>query len=179
MSDPRAPQFVESLLRSEAKGEANVYALLDSARRFEVFQAVRWSARPSASLYAGSLPEEIERVAPYVVELGGDHSFTRRVITEGWGDSWGYFVVTNADLKTLRAHLRSLLRVRTDEGRRLLFRFYDPRVLRVYLPTCTRQELATFFGPITRFLVEDETAGAALTYEQHHGEIAISRREIA
>ena len=45
-------------------------------------------------------------------------------------------------------------------GKRLLFRYYDPRVLRVFLPTCTPAELAGFFGPIRGYLLE---AGAPET----------------
>jgi hypothetical protein len=30
----------------------------------------------------------------------------------------------------------------------LLFRYYDPRVLRVYLPSCRPSELETVFGPV-------------------------------
>ena len=41
----------------------------------------------------------------------------------------------------------------------LYFRYYDPRVLRVYLPTCDADELRTLFGPISRLLCEDEEGG--------------------
>jgi len=176
--EPRA-EALERLLRAEATGGSTVYALLDAARGRRVYAAVRWSARPHAPLYGGELPEEIERVAPYLVELGGDHAFTRRILAEGWGASWGCFVVAEADLATVRRHLRTLLRARTEDGRTMLFRFYDPRVLRVYLPTCTRQELKAFFGPITRVVMEDESGQAGLAFEQRHGELAVSRRELA
>jgi len=36
----------------------------------------------------------------------------------------------------------------------MIFRWYDPRVLRVYLPTCTASELRTVFGPVERYLVD-------------------------
>jgi hypothetical protein len=35
---------------------------------------------------------------------------------------------------------RRFLRVKDEDG--LVFRFYDPRVMRVYLPTCAAGELA-------------------------------------
>ena len=179
MTADRAERFIDRVIRKEGTGTATVYAVLDAARGYRVFEAVRWSARPTLPLYGGPLSEEIERVAPYLVELGGDHTFTRRVLTEGWGASWGCFIVTPLGLESLRHHLRSLLRVRTERGQSLLFRYYDPRVLRVYLPTCTRQELTTFFGPITRFIAEDEGGAAALTFERSHGEVAIGRQPVA
>ena len=177
MAEPHVAQAMEGVLRGQG-ADGTVYALLDAARGRPVYEAVRWSARPHAPLYGGELPPEIERVAPQLVELGGDHTFTRRVLVEGWGASWGCFLVAQADLATVRRHLRTLLRVRTEDGRVMLFRFYDPRVLRVYLPTCTRQELKAFFGPITRVLVEDEVGQAGLAFEQRHGELAISRHAL-
>jgi hypothetical protein len=55
--------------------------------------------------------------------------------------------------------LRTLLRVRDEAGRTLLFRFYDPRVLRAYLPTCTATEWQSVFGPVHQLICsadEDE-----------------------
>lgn len=40
----------------------------------------------------------------------------------------------------------------------MLFRFYDPRVLRLYLPTCTSTELEQVFGPVGTFFTEDAAA---------------------
>ena len=44
------------------------------------------------------------------------------------------------------------------------FRYYDPRVLRVYLPTCNARELQTVFGPVLRYLVEDEKPTGLWTF---------------
>jgi hypothetical protein len=46
--------------------------------------------------------------------------------------------------------------VRSQSGQRMIFRYYDPRVLRVYLPTCWPAELETFFGPVSAYLAEGE-----------------------
>lgn len=45
-----------------------------------------------------------------------------------------------------------------------MFRYYDPRVLRVYLPTCRPDELRTVFGPIRSYLVEGED-GSLIEFE--------------
>ena len=45
-----------------------------------------------------------------------------------------------------------------------MFRFYDPRVLRVYLPTCTGDEAEEFFGPVPEILAESEDGGSLLSY---------------
>jgi hypothetical protein len=42
---------------------------------------------------------------------------------------------------------------RDEKGRKLMFRYYDPRVLRAYLPTCLPGELRMMFGPVNVYLV--------------------------
>ena len=57
-----------------------------------------------------------------------------------------------------------------------MFRWYDPRVLRVYLPTCTVGELREVFGPARAFLVEDVDPGVLLRYElADDGRLATTR----
>ena len=46
--------------------------------------------------------------------------------------------------------------MRDESGHPMFFRFYDPRVLRTYLPTCTVAELRLIFGPVEAFLLEGE-----------------------
>ena len=56
------------------------------------------------------------------------------------------------------------LRVTDESGRKLLFRYYDPRVLPIYLPTCTNDELTTIFGPVDRFVTETEDGAGAVEF---------------
>jgi hypothetical protein len=68
----------------------------------------------------------------------------------------------------LRAHLRRLTRVRTADGRVLLFRFYDPLVLQALLPTFDSAQLAEMFGPIEQISLTDENG--RLTGYRREGE---------
>lgn len=45
--------------------------------------------------------------------------------------------------------------------RPLLFRFYDPRVLRFQLAECGTARLNDFFGPVQRFVIENGTSWGA------------------
>jgi hypothetical protein len=92
----------------------------------------------------------------------------------GWGNSWCVFLRLR-DARNLRHHLRGLLRVRDESGRVLVFRYYDPRVLRAYLPTCTTAELAAVYGPIQSFLVES-AGGEQLIEFEFDGHRLIERR---
>ncbi len=77
----------------------------------------------------------------------------------------------------LHRHLQGLLYVEQESYGRLYFRYYDPRVLRGFLPTCTEAEATEFFGPITRFLVEDEAPGQFLQFVPRQGGVA--RQQVA
>jgi len=154
----------------------NVYVILDAARSREIYESVLSSYLEWVCLYSGNIPRQLAMVAPYLVKLKPAHFFTDFVIEEGWGQSWGIFLRSAAELGELRKHFHSFLTVETEEGKRMVFRYYDPRVLRVYLPTCNPAELTTVFGPTERFVLEDrdssnlidfQLVGGCLTTERH------------
>jgi hypothetical protein len=145
-----------------AKG-TSVWAILDAARDERIYPALRASRLEYLCLYSGKLPEALQRTAPYIVELAPSYSFTRPLLDMGWGKSWGVFLRIG-DSRNLRHHLRGFLRVQDESGRMLVFRYYDPRVLRAYLPTCEVNELKTVFGPISSFLVEGERGESLLEF---------------
>ena len=98
-----------------------------------------------------------------------DSPFSDWILTEGWGRNWGIFVVSKADFRTLRQHFRSLLTVYDPDKVPLFFRYYDPRVMRVYLPTCNADELETVFGPVDRYVLEAEDGQSPLRCELKDG----------
>lgn len=148
-----------------------VYALLDGARDDRIEPMIRLSNSDFTCLYAGSLTPALSAVAPYLVHLDPDQAFTGSLLDLGWGASWGYFVIAPPDvsLRQLRRHFRTLLKVVDFEGNELAFRFYDPRVLRTYLPTCMPEELKAFFGPSLLFIAETTTEGSLVAYSTDSG----------
>ena len=107
----------------------------------------------------------LEAYAPYLVRLPGDSRLLETLVAQGWGKHWGIFVVSAADFKTLRKHFRTFLMVKSPEGKRLYFRYYDPRVLRVYLPTCNAEETNFVFGPVAAYLCEGESPDTLLVFQ--------------
>jgi hypothetical protein len=103
-------------------------------------------------------------VAPYLVRFEKGDELAEFVLENGWGNAWGIFFSSQASLETLRKHFRRFLRVTDESGRHLLFRYYDPRVLTIYLPTCNNEELTTIFGPLERFVAETEEEGVPVEY---------------
>ena len=152
-NETRRALLTQALWPEGAQSRLGVWAIFDCARDPSIYAALLESRLEFRCLYSGRLPRLLEVNAPHLVELLPGHRLTARCLDEGWGQSWGVFVKID-DPSNLRHHLRKFLKVRDEQGRSLIFRYYDPRVLRTYLPTCTDSELRELFGPIKAWLAE-------------------------
>jgi len=147
----------------------SVFAVLDGASISDLQERLYDLQPEYECLYTGELEPDMAEVAPYLVALQKGSQFTNWVIGKGWGKHWGIFAVTTVDLRVLRRHFRTFLTVYDPEGKPMLFRFYDPRVLRVYIPTCNPEELETVFGPVDKYVLEGEDPGTVIGLERYSG----------
>lgn len=152
----REPKDLHEVL-TPPPGE-HLYALLDAARDDRVLELLRESKERYQSLYESQQGEDLANFAPYLVELPKGSTLLDALIKEGWGKSWGVYLTSPKSFEEVRRHFRHFLIVQTEDGKELYFRFYDPRVFRVFLPTCTQRESLEFFGPVAKMLVEREDA---------------------
>jgi hypothetical protein len=136
------------------KPDAHAYVVLDGASVPDLVDRLARDKPEHWCLFPGELAPDMAEVAPYMVRLEPESPLERWVIEEGWGRHWGIFAVTPADLRRMRAHWRQFMMVEAPDGRALYFRFYDPRVLAVYLPTCNGEETERFFGPVEAYVME-------------------------
>ncbi|MBK5291555.1 MAG: DUF4123 domain-containing protein [Acidobacteriia bacterium] len=155
------------LLEAELFGEQyrGVYAILDGASVKDLRMKLFEEEPEHECLFPGDLEPDMEEVAAHLVRLEKGTPFTDWVLQKGWGKHWGVFVFGPPDLPVLRQHLRCLLIVHDSAGNPMRFRYYDPRVLRIFLPTCTGEELGVFFGPVTRYLMEGEKPDSILNFQ--------------
>jgi hypothetical protein len=150
----------------------SIFAILDGARNEQIYPAIVESDCEYCCLYRGELSDELAAAAPYLIRLEPQADFTLWLIEQGWGDSWGIFLESEATMEKLRRHFRRFLMVYDEEGKLLYFRFYDPRALRVYLPTCNETELGVIFGDlISRYFVESSDGERLLEYAFVNGEL--------
>jgi hypothetical protein len=163
MTPEQRQQILRLLWPDGERSTLGVWVILDGARDPRVHLALLESRLEFRCLYSGRLPRPLEMVAPQLVELLPNHRLTARLLDEGWGHAWGVLLKID-DPSNLRHHLRKFLKVQDEDGRRMLFRFYDPRVLRAYLPTCTPDERRQFFGPISSFVVEASQGQGAIEF---------------
>jgi hypothetical protein len=140
-----------------------LYALIDGAQAFELAFAARLMGHDLFTLFSGTLAHTVAQVGPCLVAIDEPSAFLEKWVAQ-IGRHAGILFESPADLPELCAHLRSAFVATDEEGQEYFFRFYDPRVLRAFLPTCRLGELAEFFGPVTRWIVEQERGTAYTAY---------------
>ncbi len=147
------------------------FSILDAARIFGEMETAQTLQTNFLNLYMGKGEEYLSSVAPHLFEYQPESEFGKWLLDKGWGNSWGVFIETNDTLEELQKHFRKYLMVKTEEGREMYFRFYDPRVLRVFLPTCDAAKLKDFFGPVKVFGMEDEDPQFAVEFIFEDGKL--------
>jgi len=148
----------------EGRDAQGVYALVDAARSESIYPKLMAAEAASVCLHRGKKAEELAWVAPYLVQLEREDPLTHWLLESGWGKSRCVFVLSSASLQELKRHFRTFLKVYDEKGKGYFFRFYDPRVMRVYLPTCNKKELETFYGPVSCYCLEGKEENMLVEY---------------
>ncbi len=154
MDDSDLP--LRNLIREMIKPDENLYGVVDAARD-SYLASVAFSrfGISTYSLFRGELAPFLAHVAPHLVPIPLDSEYLK-LWSERLGISAGILLLTEEEPALLLQHLRKTFEATDEDENEFFFRYFDPRVLRPYLPTCTRKEANEFFGPIRMILVEDE-----------------------
>jgi hypothetical protein len=178
-----APEVLKRTLSSQLFPQEegiNTYTVLDGAAIPDLLDHLYADARPDfVCLYRGDLEPDMAEVAPYLARLDPAHPFTDWLLPEGWGKHWGIFALARGDLKAVRKHFRTFLVVKDPDGKQLYFRFYDPRALRLYLPTCNGAEAKILFGPLDRYFCEGAAVGTLLSFHLNEGCASMTATQLA
>ena len=151
--------------------ESNVYTVLDGASVPNIIENLAKYKAESICLYRGELDPELAQTAPYLVHLKPDTALTNWVLT-GVGHHWGIFATSKANIKAMRKHFRTFLMVYDPKGELMYFRYYDPRVLRVYLPTCDEGEMRQIFGPVGQYYAESADGSSLVVLNEETNELS-------
>lgn len=161
-------KVLEKALFSEM---ANVFAVLDGASIKDLRMRLYEMRPPYHCLFRGELEPDMEEVAPYMVGLIAGTPFTEWVLNEHFGKHWGIFARTRQSIIEMRKHFRSLVTVYNEAGDPKIFRYYDPRVFRSFLPTCNGGELKEFFGSVSEYFAEVPGGDSMTMYKLDNGKL--------
>jgi hypothetical protein len=151
------------------------YILLDAARMEDEMDTAKKMNSEFDSLYRGLSQEKMSNVAPYLFSFRANTPFSDWYSEKGLGKSWGVIVEGNISFEACWKHFRKFLFVKTEDGKELYFRFYDPRALKTFLPSCADNQILEFFGPVEKFLMEGNEQRESIVFTHRHG---ILNREI-
>lgn len=163
-----------------------LYGVVDASRNKELaYAAPRRYGQTIHWLFENGSGAHMLDVAPYLVpiEFKTKYPYDGSGYLDLWaralGTSSGILLIAPASTFELMSHLHDVFRVTDEDDHKYFFRFYDPRVLRTYLPTCTAGEAAEFFGPIRRILIEADAPGTILSCGPDTSGVKIDERPIA
>lgn len=156
-----------------AEPRTRVFALVDPARDPRIGARLLEPGVRARCLYGDDVPPVLAAVSPHLVPIAPDSQFGAWLASAGRTRAWSVLVQSEVGRDDLAIHFASLIRALDPDGVSLLFRFYDPRVLRVYLPTCTPDELEQVFGPAQAFLIE-QPDGSQREYRRSEGRLVIA-----
>ena len=153
-----------------------LYALLDAAREPSVLKVLFESKEQYQSLFEGAQGAQLTHFAPYLVRLAARIAIHRHLSGAGLGQELGRLSSPAPSRSTaLRHHFRQFLMVELPDRKQVYFRFYDPRVLRLFLPTCNAEQIPLLFGPIQYYIMEDEKPDTLLRFSNK--ERGVGRRK--
>lgn len=151
-----------------------LYAILDGASIPDLPRRLYETNTPNYCLIRGELPPDMVHAAPYVAVMFPGSAFSEWILEESPGNHWGIFAHSRFSIKEMRRHCRSLVNVHDEHGEPLMFRYYDPRVLRKYLPTCTPEEITMFFGTIETIFAENNDGSLMTAFRSENGTLKMS-----
>jgi hypothetical protein len=147
------------------------YFILDAAQLEHELNLANYLNKDNRCLYMGESAETLKYVAPYLFVHKRDSDFSQWLLQKKQQIGAGIFFHTKANFEQVFRHLRTLLFITTEEGEELYFRFYDPFVTSIFLPTCDSNQIREFFGPIEFFIVETETPNMFFQFWHENGEL--------
>jgi len=171
------PSAAEATFNRMVTPRARVHAIVDAAQNADAPVQARKLGLDSASLFAGALGRDLAQVAPHLVTTSGGAAFGRWWFGH-WRTNLGVLFEASASPRELREHFRTLLIVNGDAGRRFYFRFYDPRVMRSFLPHCKGDEVRRFFGPVRAFYCEGAGGTELIRFAPDADGVAITTRPV-
>jgi hypothetical protein len=122
-------------------------------------------------LYEGDSESMLGAVAPWLFQFHRNSDFVDLVVEHGAKNNWGVIVRSSIEEEELYRHLRKFLIVKQEDGKELYFRFYDPRVLREFLPTCSADQLKDLFGPLEAYIMENDE-GMVIKFQLQNGKLS-------
>ena len=176
---------LHAIIERERISAERVYAVVDAARdphlaraAFEQFDLDRFS------LFPGNTSRTLATVAPFLIPVPFEakYPFRTSCFLDEWaehlGGSAGILLTSSVDVRDVWEHLRGVFLASDEKGNEFYFRFYDPRVLRQFVPSLTGAEAKQFFGPVRRVFAEADGATEVIVARAIESGVKVEKRAV-
>jgi hypothetical protein len=168
---------VVAAIRSLAPASGRLFGVIDGARCIDLaYEAKLRFGKEIRKLFLPEVQTQLWHVAPYLVPIDPASEYVDSW-AKRWGTAAGVLLTSMGEEEALAAHLRKIFVVEDEEKQEYFFRFYDPRVLRTFLPTCSAEQLEEFFGPIANVILESDRGDVLIQSRGERG--ALASRSVA
>lgn len=152
------------------------YAIVDGAGLPELQQmAMHFDARIHC-LLPGEQTPLTRRRAPHLVPLSSPADAMTCWLLGCFGERpVGICCESSRGRHLVQVQLRRLLTVRTPEGRGVFFRYFDPQVFALLVPTFDQQQLRELFGPVQAWYLPDPHGRHRQRYVLRRGALVVQQ----
>lgn len=153
---------IGSLSRFLTTRASCLYALLDSAHSARIHPWMEARRIRKICLFSGISATTLAEHAPYLIPLHDQPEIIGELLARFWGKNCLLLLESTAPEEQLRIALKKCLSASLPGGVSGLFRYYDPRVFRRFLPISNGRQRQQFFSQVNRFWLENETGDGLL-----------------
>jgi len=128
------------------------YAVVDLANAASLRPIITTMNAPAVvTLFDQKAPRSLLRVAPWLVRLSRAPEVKAILSDTRATVPWGFYLYSTIEISSLRQSLRRFNLARLpDRERDVLFRYWDPRVMSVWLKAMTKHQHTRFFETVER-----------------------------
>jgi hypothetical protein len=152
-------------------GPLHTYAVIDGVRVPNLAEILPVCGLEARCLFLDGEGEDLVALAPWLVRLEDGHRITRALFTdvpgrdvpwELWRHAPALYLRSRLGIDRLRSHLRRFVRVGTDDGRLMFFRFWDSRTFEDFLVSHADDGALSLFRGIHSFVVYHRLSAARI-----------------
>lgn len=153
-------------LESANDGGQWLYMLIDAAQDSRIFPELEKSLHTRACLFAEEhVSSELKAVSPFIVKIKKIDAFVMWCLLEGLHRHWMIFCTSpEIHVSELKLHFKRFSLVGAPDGKQFLFRYYDPRVLPVFLASSDQSDRSEFFRRCKKIWVPQVSSAGAIQF---------------
>jgi hypothetical protein len=139
------------------------YYIIDAASDFIEIDDLIKTYGPSVCVLKSNYDGQFIDVGPHLFD--SSVKLDELLMNTQWGKGSFISLSFSRERMNLIHLLRNNSEIVTEQDEVMFFRYYDPRILRIFLPVFDTQQIKEFFGSVDEFMCEDEDPAFGLIFQ--------------